>query len=107
MAKLKKMWLDPEKDFETVEFFGNILYGQREEVIWDKIIDDVKISITYEELFYKNKSSRFPHWTIRTFVWNTDFENWLYETTFMIFNEIEDVYKFINQLNTNGLTMKI
>lgn len=105
MARVKKLWNDPSDEW-SVERFG-ILYGQRKELIWDKIIDDIKIEIIYEELFYQKKVLKVPDWIIKISCWNDIFDTWEFETLIIEYDSIKNVNQLINQITEFGLTIPI
>lgn len=105
MARVKKLWNDPS-DKWSMERFG-ILYGQRKELIWDKIIGDIKIEIIYEELFYQKKVYKVPDWIIKISSWNDIFDTWEFETLIIEYDSIKNVNQLINQITDFGLAIPI
>lgn len=105
MARVKKLWNDPNDEW-SVERFG-ILYGRREELIWEKVVGDIKIEIIYEELFYQKKKYRTPDWIIKISFWDDDFSFWSFETLIIEYENIKNVNRLINQITKFGLTTPI
>lgn len=105
MAEVEKMWNDPADEW-AVEKFG-ILYGCREEVIWGKIIGDIKIDITCTNLFYEKKQYKMPYWTIKVYCWNQLFEMYSFQSLFVEYDSIKKVNRLINQITDFGLSMPI
>lgn len=105
MARMKKLWNKPDNDW-SVERFG-ILYGKREELIWEKIVGDAKIEIIYEELFYQKKVYKVPDWIIKISFWDDEFSIWSFETLIIEHESIKNVGRLINQITKFGLAVPI
>lgn len=105
MARIKKLWNDPSDEWSTKTF--GVLYGKREELIWEKIIGDIKIDIVYEELFYQKKVYKVPDWVIKIYCWDEEFNIWGFETLFIEYESIKNVNRLINQITEFGLTTPI